>query len=109
MHESGSTNIDLENEPEVEETSTSDDIENETEEPSVSFTSSPSDIAQGIGEKPVQPHNVTFPKENGRSFSVSWFSKHIRGWSILCPRMLPTVMLAVSFLVVSTKVMSALY
>lgn len=50
MHESGSTNIDLENEPEVEETSTSDDIENETEEPSVSFTSAPSDIAQGIGE-----------------------------------------------------------
>ena len=53
MHESGSTNIDFENEPEVEETSTSDDIENETEEPSVSFTSAPSDIAQGIGEKPV--------------------------------------------------------
>ena len=50
MHESGSTNIDLENEPEVEETSTSDDIENETEEPSVSFTSAPSDIAQGIVE-----------------------------------------------------------
>ena len=41
MHESGSTNIDLENEPEVEETSTSDDIENETEEPSMSFTSAP--------------------------------------------------------------------
>ena len=53
MHESGSTNIDLQNEPEVEETFTSDDIENETEEPSVSFTSAPSDIAQGIGEKPV--------------------------------------------------------
>ena len=76
MHESGSTNIDLENEPEVEETSTSDDIENVTEEPSLSFTSASSDIAQGIGEKPVQPHNVTFPKENGRSIGVSWFSKH---------------------------------
>ena len=76
MHESGSTNTDLENEPEVEETSTSDDIENETEEPSMSFTSAPSDIAQRICEKPVQPHNVTFPKENGRSFSVSWYSKH---------------------------------
>ena len=32
----------------------------------------------------------------------------ICGWSILCRRMLPTVMLSVSFLLVSTEVMSAL-
>ena len=77
VHESDSISIDLENEPEVEEPSTSEDVENEAEEPSVSLTSTaPTDIAQGIGEKPVQPRNATFPKENGRSFSISWFSKH---------------------------------
>ena len=39
----------------------------------------PSDIAQGLGEKPVQPINVAFPKESGssgRSFSPSWYGKH---------------------------------
>uniref|UniRef100_A0A1X7SJE0 TTF-type domain-containing protein n=1 Tax=Amphimedon queenslandica TaxID=400682 RepID=A0A1X7SJE0_AMPQE len=41
-------------------------------------TGTPLDIAQSLEEKPVQPHNATFPKENGRSFSPSWFAK--RTW-----------------------------
>ncbi|XP_011407407.1 PREDICTED: zinc finger MYM-type protein 1-like [Amphimedon queenslandica] len=38
----------------------------------------PRDIAKGLEDKPVQPHNITFPKnkENGRSFSSMRYQKH---------------------------------
>ena len=70
-------------EPVVEESSLEIDDEIEVDEPCISGTSSststlaaPPDIAHGIDEKPVQPHNTTFPKDNGRLFNASWFSKH---------------------------------
>ena len=37
------------------------------------------DIAKGLEDKPVQPRNISFPrdKKNNRSFNSSWYHKHM--------------------------------
>ena len=49
------------------------------EPPSGHVAHTPLDIAKGLEDTPVQPQNIDFPKDkkNGRSFSSSWFHKHM--------------------------------
>ena len=69
-----------ENDHDDENNSMSLEPSDKTRSPLLNVTRlTPSDIIQGLREKPVQPTNVAFPRESGcsgGSFSPSWYGKH---------------------------------